>query len=136
MPRIYIDGIFDVFHIGHIDCLNKCKNFRTNSELIVGVIGDNDAEEYKRKPIFNENDRYKIINSLRIVDEIIFPAPLIITKDFIKKHKIDIVLHGFSNKEDYEKQKDFFKDIQDIFHTIPYNGEISTTKLIEQIKNL
>lgn len=69
--RIYIDGIFDLFHRGHLDVLRKAKEYRKNSVLIVGIISDKNAE-YKRKPIFNDEDRYLIINSIKYVDEVIF----------------------------------------------------------------
>lgn len=134
--RIYIDGIFDVFHRGHIDVLRKAKEFRKNSTLIVGVISDKIAEEYKRKPIYNEEDRYLIINSIKYVDEVIFNPPLVLTKDFIEKHKIDLVLHSFSDINDFEKQKIYTEQIDNIFHLIPYNSYISTTSLINKIKTM
>ena len=134
--RIYIDGIFDVFHRGHVEILKKCKEYKQNVTLIVGIISDKDATEYKRKPIYNEEDRYTIIKSIKYVDEIVFNSPLIITKDFIKKHKIDIVLHSFSNDKDISKQKEFTESINDIFEIIPYYKNISTTKIIEDLKNV
>ncbi len=135
--RIYIDGIFDLFHRGHLDVLRKAKEFRKNTTLIVGVISDNDATQYKRKPIYNEEDRYLIINSIKYVDEVIFASPLKLTNEFIKKYQIDLVLHSFSSITDYEKQNSFcFGDVQNIFHIIPYNSNISTTNLIETIKNM
>jgi len=56
--RIYIDGIFDLFHRGHVEILRKAKNYRNNTTLIVGVISDSVATNYKREPIYNEEDRY------------------------------------------------------------------------------
>ncbi len=133
--RIYIDGIFDLFHRGHLDILTKAKEFRKNTTLIVGVISDEDAKNYKRQPIYCQDDRYSIISSIKYVDEVIFNSPLIINKDFITKNKIDIVLHSFANKEDIEKQKEFYKEIDDIFYIIPYNGNISTTNIINKLKD-
>ena len=135
--RIYIDGIFDLFHRGHLDVLRKAKEFRKNTTLIVGIISDSDATHYKRKPIYNEEDRYLIINSIKYVDEVIFAPPLKLTIDFIKKYQIDLVLHSFSNVTDYEKQKEFYSgDIENIFHIIPYNSNISTTNLLETMKTM
>ena len=84
---IYTDGIFDLFHRGHIEFLNNIKKEYTNCTLIVGIINDNDSENYKRKPIYNEEDRYMIIENLKCVDKIIKNAPLIINEEFIKKIK-------------------------------------------------
>lgn len=135
MVVIYIDGIFDMFHRGHLEALRKAKTLRNDVHLIVGIVGDEDAKEYKRDPLFNEEDRYQIISSLKCVDQVIFPAPLIVTKSFLSKYKIDIVTHGFSNKEDYNKQKDFYKECSDIFEMIPYYSHASTTNYIDKIKN-
>ena len=58
---IYIDGIFDLFHFGHIELFKKCKNLFPKVILIVGVIGDKIATLYKRKPIllkFNNHTIY------------------------------------------------------------------------------
>jgi cytidyltransferase-like protein len=134
--RVYIDGVFDLFHRGHLESLRKAKEFFSGPvELIVGVISDMSATSYKRQPIYNEEDRYMIIRSIRYVDEVILGSPLIITKDFITKHKIDCVVHGFSNSDDYDKQKDFFEEIDDIFYQIPYYSNNSTTDIITKIKN-
>lgn len=132
--RVYVDGVFDIFHRGHLESLKKAKEFISGQvELIVGIISDKDAESYKRQPIYNEEDRYMIIRSIKYVDEVIFRSPLIITKEFIKKHEIDYVVHGFSNNDDFDKQTDFFEEISDIFYQIPYYTNVSTTDIINKI---
>ena len=134
MVRVYIDGVFDLFHRGHIESIKKCLNF--GDEIIVGVVGDLDCSSYKRPPIFNEADRTEIIKNIKFVKEVISPCPLIITEEFILKHKIDVIVHGFSNDSDFEKQKEFFKIPINlgIFRRIEYYDKISTTDLIKKIK--
>ena len=107
MVKVYIDGVFDLFHRGHIESIKKCLNF--GDEIIVGVVSDKDAESYKRIPIFNEEDRYEIIKNLKFVKKVIFPCPLIIDRNFINEHEIDIIVHGFSNDEDFNNQKEFLE---------------------------
>ena len=136
--RVYIDGIFDLFHRGHLESFNKTKNCLENEDVkvIVGVVSDEDAKSYKRLPIIREDDRVAIIKGLSIVDQVIFPAPLIITKKFIDDNKIDMIVHGFVNDDDYQKQKEFF-DIPiklNKFKTIDYYTEISTSDIIKNIK--
>lgn len=134
MVRVYIDGVFDLFHRGHIESIKKCLRF--GDEIIVGVVSDKDCLSYKRSPIFNENDRVEIIKNIKFVKEVIFPCPLIVTKDFITKNSIDIIVHGFSDDSDFEKQKEFFKEPIElgIFKRIDYYDKISTTDLIKKIK--
>ena len=136
--RVYTDGIYDLFHRGHIESLKICKNLFPNTHLIVGLIGDESAKNYKREPIYQEDDRYEIIRNIRFVDEIVPAAPLIITEEFINEHKIDYVVHGFSNPSDANKQDDFFKVPieKNIFMEVPYYSKISTTDIIKKIINM
>jgi choline-phosphate cytidylyltransferase len=136
MKRVYIDGIFDLFHRGHLESLIQAKNVLDDVFLIVGVISDKDAEGYKRLPIINQDDRCAIIKSINIVNQIIEDAPLVITKDFIEKYNIDLVVHGFSNDDDWEKQKDFFDYLikENKFKRISYYDKTSTTDIIKKIK--
>lgn len=131
---VYIDGVFDLFHRGHLESLKKAKNFVKNCYLIVGVVSDEDAENYKRKPIISFDDRCEIIKSINIVDDVICGCPLVVTMDFINKHNINYVVHGFSNNSDWEKQKLFFEPIKNYFSTIEYYDKISTTDIISNIK--
>lgn len=135
--RIYIDGIFDLFHFGHLESFRKCKELETDVYLIVGIIGDDVAEQYKKRPIINENHRYNIVKNIKYVDEIIENPPLIVTKDFMETYKIDLVVHGFANIEDSNKQADFFSYPMLInkFKEIEYCKEISTTDIIKKILN-
>ena len=134
--RIYIDGIFDLFHYGHLESFRKCHNLNEDVHLIVGVINDDDAEGYKRRPIINEEQRYAIVENIKYVNEIIRDAPLIITKEFIDKNNIDLVVHGFLNKEDEKNQEELFRYVREInkFKTIEYCDKISTSDIIEKIK--
>ena len=58
MFNIYVDGIYDLFHAGHVTTLKNIKYLKENVYLIVGVVNDKDATIYKREPIINEYNRY------------------------------------------------------------------------------
>ena len=133
---IYVDGIFDLFHRGHLESFKFIKEKYPNCKLYVGVISDNDAKSYKRSPIIFEEDRTEIIRGIKYVDKVIFPAPLIITKSFLDDFTIDKVVHGFSNPEDEQKQKKLFEVPINLnmFEVIPYYDLISTTDIIEKTK--
>ena len=139
MKIVYIDGVFDLFHRGHLESLikaKKCLNEPENTYLIVGVVGDEDATGYKRKPIINEEDRKEIISSIKYVDKVICPCPLVVNMDFIKENNIDIVVHGFVSDEDRDKQKEFYREIKEkgYFKEIEYYSKISTSDIIKNIK--
>ena len=133
---VYMDGVFDLFHIGHLEAIHQCA--KLGNKVIIGVTGDIDAAGYKRPPIISEEQRTAIISSLREVDEVICPCPLIVTNDFMEKHGIDLVVHGFANDSDAEKQTEFFEYPMSVgkFQRIPYYQHLSTTDIINEIRNL
>ena len=136
--RIYTDGVFDMFHRGHLECFKTIKNMYPNCHLVVGVVSDKDTESYKRIPIISQQDRLEIIKSIKYVDQVVFPGPLYMTKEFINKHNIDLIVHGFANQKDINKQKEFFKVAIELnkFKEIPYYSKISTTDIINKVKDL
>ena len=135
--RIYIDGIFDLFHMGHVLHLKDVKELDDQDNyLIVGIISDKDADNYKRKPIYNENNRKILVESCKYVNEVMLNSPLVITEDFIKDNRIDLICHGFLDNNDIEKQKDFFEIPIKLnkFRAVKYHKGISTTDIINKIK--
>ena len=136
--RIYIDGIFDLFHKGHVLHFKKIKELDDQeNQVIVGIISDEDAANYKRKPIYDEEHRKILIESCKYVDEVIVDAPLVIDELFLEKHQIDLVCHAFMNKEDEEKQSEFFKIPIKLnkFRAIDYYSPISTSLLLNKIRS-
>ena len=126
---VYVDGVFDLLHIGHLNFLKKAKEL--GDILLVGVVTDEDAKSYKRNPIIPYHERYQLVDNLKCVDKTI-PAVLRLTKKFIEDNKIDVVVHGDDNE-----QQEFFKVPREmgIMKYIPYYGETSTTLIINKIKN-
>lgn len=125
---VYVDGVFDLFHAGHINFLKEAKKY--GDKLLVGVITDKDVESYKRTPIIAHSDRITMLKFCKLVDKVIEYPPLVITEEFILKNKIDLVIHA-----DDSKQEEFFKVpiSKGIMKYIPYTSRISTTKLINSI---
>jgi choline-phosphate cytidylyltransferase len=132
MVVIYTDGVYDLFHRGHIENLKKCMSLFDNVHLIVGVLSDETATNYKRKPIYSEEDRYILIENVKGVNQVVKNAPLIITKEFMELYNIDYVVHGFSNQSDKHKQSSFFEIPIKLnkFIEIDYYTPISTTEII------
>ena len=133
-----MDGVFDLFHRGHLEAIKKVrKEAGIDGTVIIGIVSDQDANSYKRWPIISETDRVEIISNIKDVDEVIFPCPMSVTKEFIEKHQIDLVVHGFADTNDFNKQKEFLKEIIDLgkFKVQEYYNGSSTTEIINKIKN-
>ena len=66
----YTQGVYDMFHIGHLNLINRAKE--QCDYLIVGVNSDELVESYKKKEtVIKEKDRAEIIRNLKAVDECI-----------------------------------------------------------------
>lgn len=132
--KIYCDGIFDLFHRGHLRHLEQIhKHFDEKIYLIVGVISDDVSTTYKRKPIVDENKRLKILASCKFVDMAFITDMLIINEDFLNKYEIDYVIHAFT-EQDKNKQDKFFEVPRKLgkFIELDYNVGISTTQIINE----
>ncbi|KAL7570532.1 hypothetical protein ACA910_004306 [Epithemia clementina (nom. ined.)] len=137
-PRctVYMDGVFDMFHLGHLKAIQQCMEL--GDRVILGVTGDEDAAGYKRPPIVPQEERTAIVAALQGVDQVICPCPLVVTDEFMDQHGIDLVVHGFANDEDVVKQADFFAAPlqRNQFQRIGYYPHVSTTDRIRYIQTL
>ena len=66
----YTQGVYDMFHVGHLNLINNAKSYC--DYLIVGINSDKLVQEYKNKmPVIGENERKKIVENIKAVDEAI-----------------------------------------------------------------
>jgi len=91
--RVFADGVFDMYHIGHAKVLEQAKKLFKHVTLIVGVSPDHEVIEKKGKLVMSENERVDILRHCKWVDDIIFPCPWTLNIDFIRKHDIHYVAH-------------------------------------------
>lgn len=91
--RIYCDGVFDMFHIGHAKVLEQAKKMFKYVHLIAGVSGDEETIKLKGRTVMNEKERAESVFHCKWVDEVICPCPWILTLDFLEKNNIDYVAH-------------------------------------------
>jgi D-beta-D-heptose 7-phosphate kinase/D-beta-D-heptose 1-phosphate adenosyltransferase len=89
---VFTNGCFDIIHSGHIALLEYCSRF---GKVIVGLNSDQSIKELKgqSRPINSEEDRKKVLQSIRFVDEVIIfseKTPL----SLIQRLKPDIIVKG------------------------------------------
>jgi len=89
---VYIDGAFDLIHIGHVKTLKKAKEL--GDYLIVGVHDDHTVNEHKGSnyPIMNLYERTLNLLSIKYVDDVVIGAPWAVTEEMIKNYNISVVV--------------------------------------------
>jgi glycerol-3-phosphate cytidylyltransferase len=66
----YTTGVFDLFHIGHLNILKRAKE--QCEYLIVGVSTDEVVETYKhKKPVIPFHERCEIVEAIKYVDKVV-----------------------------------------------------------------
>ncbi len=132
----YTCGVFDLFHVGHLNLLERCKSMC--DYLIVGVCDDKYVTEIKKKiPIYNEEQRVRIINALKVVDR----AELVTIEETddkllaLEKFKFDVLFSGddWKGSERYKKTEEQFKALGATIEYLPYTNGISTTQIKEEL---
>lgn len=91
--RVYCDGVFDCFHVGHARLLEQVKKIIPNVELVVGVCSDADTYREKGIMIMNEDERLESARHCKWTDEVYLPAPWEPTLAFLKSMNCDFLAH-------------------------------------------
>ena len=101
--------------------------------LIVGVLSDDTATSYKRRPIMTLAERVAVIESCRYVDEVIEDAPMRVTEEFLGAHEIATVVHGDDLSPEGAEYVYGPAAAAGKLHYVPRAGGISTTQLIQRV---
>jgi len=128
--RVITFGTFDVFHVGHINILERAK--KEGSYLIVGLSSDElNFSKKQRYPVYPQSQRLKIIESLRFVDEVFIEESLEKKPEYIQSFNADVLVMG----DDWAGKFDDMKQFCEVVY-LPRTPSISTTEIIEVVKRL
>eukprot|EP01059_Diplonema_ambulator_P008994 TRINITY_DN18765_c0_g2_i1.p1 TRINITY_DN18765_c0_g2~~TRINITY_DN18765_c0_g2_i1.p1 ORF type:complete len:554 (+),score=101.94 TRINITY_DN18765_c0_g2_i1:36-1664(+) len=130
--NVYVDGIYDLCHVGHMRMFAASAKY--GNALFVGVVNDEDATPYKRKPIMTHEERCTEVAACKYVTKVIPNAPPDgIPRDFIEKHNIHTVVCG---EEYFNRPNDHYYRVpreMGILNCAPRTEGISTSELINRI---
>ena len=88
----YTTGVFDLFHIGHLNLLRRAKE--QCDYLIVGVSTDELVEMYKHHlPTTSFEERSSVVESIRYVDKVVAQTSLSKMEAWTNLH-FDVLFHG------------------------------------------
>lgn len=128
----YTTGVFDMFHIGHLNILRRAKE--QCEYLIVGVSTDEVVESYKHhKPVIPFNDRAAIVEAIQYVDKVV-PQATMDKFDAWESLKFDVMFHGseWKNTELYNEYERRFAIVGVEIVYLPHTDGISSTMLRER----
>ena len=132
----YTTGVFDMFHIGHLNILKKAKE--QCDYLIVGVSTDEVVKSYKNKtPIIPFEERIAIVQELKCVDKAVPQTSMDKMKAWEKYH-FDALFHGsdWKGSDMYNKMiKEFLAVGVDVVF-LPHTDGVSSTLLSEVLYKL
>lgn len=130
----YTTGVFDMFHIGHLNILRRAKE--RCEYLIVGVTTDDLCFSRKNKlPIINQKERFEIIDSIKYVDKVVYQENMNKIEPVIN-YNVDVVFVGSDwegTPQWIEYEKEFKKHGCDVVY-LKHTDGISSTILREKIK--
>jgi len=116
-------GTFDLFHVGHLEFLERCRE--KCDFLIVGVRETKDCR--KRLPVFTQYNRLRIIKSLKCVDEaLLFSGTAL---ELFSKFPCDI----FFTSEEWRGSKEWLEIPEDVAFYLKPSME-HTSDIIRRIR--
>lgn len=128
----FTSGVFDMFHIGHLNILRRAKE--RCDYLVVGVSTDELVQSYKNKtPIIPFNDRKEIVAACRYVDKVI-PQQTMDKLDIWNDIHFDVMFHGdeWKGTELYNKYEVEFAKLGTEICYLPHTEGISSSILRER----
>lgn len=133
----YTCGVFDLFHVGHLNLLERCKEMC--DILIVGVCDDEYVTKIKNKvPVYPKDQRVRILNALKVVDR----AELVSIEETddkmlaFNRFQFDVLFSGddWKGSVRYMKTEEQFKKYGVSIEYLPYTKGISTSEIKESVK--
>ena len=132
----YTTGVYDLFHIGHLNILKRAKEHC--DYLIVGVSTDEVVESYKgKKPVIPFSERIEIVKAIRYVDEVI-PQTSMDKMEAWKKLHFDVLFHGsdWKGSDMYDEIEKKLEEVGTDLVFLPHTEGTSSTLLSEKLQNV
>lgn len=130
----YTTGVFDMFHVGHLNILRRAKE--QCDYLIVGVSTDEVVESYKHhSPIIPYEQRAAIVEAIRYVDEVV-PQTSMNKTEFLRQRHFDIMFHGdeWKGTDLYNQYEKEFEQYGAKIVYLSHTDGISSTMLRETVR--
>lgn len=132
----YTTGVFDMFHVGHLNILKRAKE--QCEFLIVGVSTDELVKKYKKKiPVIPFEERKDIVESIKYVDKVV-PQSSMNKIEAWEQFHFDAIFHG-----DDWKGSDLYNEVEVELNKVgcdmvflPHTDGTSSTLLTEVLHKI
>ena len=131
----YTTGVFDMFHVGHLNILRRAKE--QCDFLVVGVSTDELVENYKHKtPIIPYDERAAIVASCKYVDKVVAQTTMDKLEAW-KELRFDVMFHGneWKGTELYNRYEEEFAKVGAKIIYLSHTDGISSSILRKKIVN-
>jgi D-beta-D-heptose 7-phosphate kinase/D-beta-D-heptose 1-phosphate adenosyltransferase len=130
LKLVFTNGCFDLLHAGHVRYLREAR--KLGDVLVVGLNSDRSVSEIKpERPVTPEEQRAEVLSSLEMVDYVTFfdeATPY----DLIRRIRPDVLVKG----GDWRPEDIVGSDVAVETRSLPYHEGLSTTEIIQKIRNL
>ena len=132
---VLTNGVFDILHKGHIELLKFAK--LQGDKLIVAIDSDDRVRKLKGKdrPINNEEDRRKVLETNRYVDSVVIFNSVEELRGLYNTLSPDVLIKGSEWTADEVRERDVIPDNIQV-KVYPLVGEYSTTNTVQKIRGM
>lgn len=131
----YTTGVYDLFHIGHLNLLRNARQLC--DRLIVGVTSDELVSYKNKRSVIPFSERIEIVRACRYVDAVV-PQEELDKFEAWEKLRFDVLFVGddWFGSERWEELENKFKEVGVRVVYFPYTKGTSSTLLNETLKKL
>ena len=132
----YTTGVFDMFHIGHLNILRRASE--QCERLIVGVSTDELVIDYKgKRPIIPFEERAEIVRAIRYADEVV-PQRSLDKLSAWQELKFNALFHGadWQGSPIYNRAREQFRGLDVDIVFLPHTDGVSSTMLAEVLRKM
>ena len=132
---VLTNGVFDILHKGHIELLKFSK--MQGTKLIVAIDSDRRVKELKgnSRPINNQEDRRRILETNRYVDEVVIFDSAEELQGFYDTLSPNVIVKGSEWTADEVRERDNIPENVQI-KVYPLVGDYSTTNTMHKIRDM
>ena len=127
----YISGVFDLFHVGHLNMFRRAKE--QCEYLIVGVVSDEGVRKFKHTdPFVSFEERIELVRACRYVDEAVeIPLNFGGTRDAWRLHHFDCQFSGsdYADNPEWLEEKEFLEEHGAEMVFFPYTEKTNSTRI-------